>query len=276
MQTLIRNSRSKLNSSVGHTFPTMFVNRESRKITQAFPDSRILCHPDFTFHIKNAEVIFPRSQAIESWERAPTVDPWRSFHYAGNMSSIAIDLSLVFEANCGLVCNLCYPEAYIKRFIKALERLPSLKTATLIIRSHFDKEILKADVKSDTRAAWLPRLKATDLCSAVMVAKTASSEGERVSYDMSRVSRNSLAFREGVQVKKAIEKCLRDAELGLNQEESYLPRGFTVSLRRWDFDSWKPESSLKSPQNQQRGIYRVARGLDCEDIDCITTGLAGL
>ncbi|KAF8853650.1 hypothetical protein BDZ45DRAFT_748369 [Acephala macrosclerotiorum] len=118
-----------------HKFPTMFVNQESRKITQAFPDNRILAQPDFAFRIKNAQNIFPPSHPMPDWGRPSTAaDP-------GRIGSL---------------------------------------------------------------------------------------------------------------------------------------RGLMVTLRRWNFDSCKPESSAEPLQKQKRGIYRVARGPGCEDIECITTGLAGL
>lgn len=190
------------------TFPTWFVNREARSITEAITLKQLTGYPGLVFYITNAKDVFLFQPKSEFRFQFPPPPP-PSFHFVDRISSVAIDLKSLFP-----YVNTRDREFHdtINELLKDLEQLKKLKTLTFILPS----QIRRCPEPAETIPASLVVLR------------------QKIAFPSNKIWSAQYNYKEGYQVRSALYKAMRDrANIALAEGRQSRARSIQIYLECW-------------------------------------------
>ncbi len=190
------------------TFPTWFVNREARSITEAITLKQLTGYPGLVFYITNARDVFLFQPKSEFRFQFPP-PPQPSFHFVDRISSVAIDLKSLFP-----YVNTGGREFHdtINELLKDLEQLKKLKTLTFILPS----QIRRCPEPAETIPASLVVLR------------------QKTAFHSNKIGSAQHNYKEGYQVRSALYKAMRDrANIALAEGRQSRARFIQSYLECW-------------------------------------------
>ncbi|KAF8847125.1 hypothetical protein BDZ45DRAFT_811796 [Acephala macrosclerotiorum] len=251
-----------------HTFPTMFVNRESRCITQKNLRTWMKSRTDFTFHLKNADAIF-RPQNI--YVDRSNLDPWPVFRLVDTVTSISFDIRTIFKTWKGFDDDWEDPDNdeeelswryTAEELTTSLKRLPNLREVVLVLPPEFDQTIVIRTHKEAVLPHFKPKttIDAISLISAEMHDRI--SQGRDFSFTPAR-----YAYNDGCNIRDKMREIANRTGKGLS---------FTVKLQCWNFEDWNTKTPQEVTQPGQTRTRRLVKDSDGRSSDLLGTEVVGL